>query len=56
MVEHRNKLSRETVKVFRGHLGMVHEHPALADTALSRDVKLSDLLKYLNRLKDIIIL
>lgn len=55
VTEHRNRLSREIVKVFKSHLGMVHEHSALADTALSRDVKLSDLQKYLTRLKDSII-
>lgn len=54
--EHKNKLSREIVKAFRSHLGMGHRHPAPADTTLSKDVKLSDLLKYLTRPKDSITL
>ena len=47
VVEHKNRLPREIVEVFRSHLDMVHKHPALADAALSRGVGLGDLQRCL---------
>lgn len=50
-VEHRHRLPRETVTIFRSHLDMAHEHPTQDAAALSKGVGLGDLQKGLTVLK-----
>jgi len=51
VVEHRNRLPREIMEVFKSHLDVVHEHPALAQAALSSGIGLGDLQRCLQASK-----